>query len=611
MRILAVCLYFITLAGFAQTETIKLSSVRFDVPTRITKGNKTTIAKSGFSTYAFNRLANDSTSYIYNYSYREGNAIFEFRETTKADIWEWLENTYKPKRFVKSEFKHYKVEAFKNIDNDALFEKLQQFQIEYIDGRRKLTLIYKLDQTTQFMASVKSADSPEYFMSAQDSLLKVLQTVSVKEKKLRPHPKFEQTPIFKDSVENHIVRLNFPLSNDFDNPVVAVSPTDELLVVFSHADGSELLFLDKEFKLIRHQHNSRIVHDAAYVNDGFFMAVSDDYNLMRTNIYPSLYLVKHDLNGDEIFIQSFFKKDRTRIPGSKVYDYYSRNSVSLCIQDSLGLIYTTSEERTGLAQVVQKGAFKTFDIEKGFIKKGKEDLWHVSHCFGVETVGYKDDVYLFALGDYDPRGLALSKLNLPVKVSDDSTSFFHTNLLPFTGIEGDNYIDDTHLSQPVVWKDALYIAIETEHEAKTNHDDNPYSVNRGMNDIFIVKADLNGENIEVKQITKTKSIEEVNPKLAVVGDKLLLIYNEAQYNNTGLISGMSDKMVYLNDRLARESTLEDLNTYFGNEKQKFCLMADSPINRDGSELVQLSDGTTIWIRLMRNARQLEVVKIKG
>ena len=40
-------------------------------------------------------------------------------------------------------------------------------------------------------------------------------------------------------------------------------------------------------------------------------------------------------------------------------------------------------------------------------------------------------------------------------------------------------------------------------------------------------------------------------------------------------------------------------------------MPDSGINRDGSDFVKMSDGRAIWVRLMRNTRQLEVVEIEG
>ncbi|MCH2235540.1 MAG: hypothetical protein MK078_14915 [Crocinitomicaceae bacterium] len=606
-------LLFLAFIGKAQHyKEVTLSSVSIEVPRIVTSGNITSISNLGFSTYSFNRLANDSVAYKYNYSFRYGNAMFEFRETSKADIWEWLENTYRPKRKRKSEFKHYKIGHFRDIENETLKGKFQQFQIEYIDGRRKLKLIYKLDESTQFMASVKSAKSPEVFMAAQDSLLTFLNSLQLNPLKKLEHKSFEQSEYIKDQANNHLVELPFALSNDFDNPVVATTPDNKLIVAFAHADGTEILFFNENFKLKSHITYGRLIHAIKATEDGFFAVSSDDYNLLTYGIYPSIYLTKHDKKGELIFTESFFKKDNVKVPGNKVFDYYSRDNVCLEIADSVGIVYTTSEERTGLKDVVQKGAYRTFHVDDGFLKKGKQDFWHVSHCFAQKSLVHEEHAYLYSLGDYDPRGLTLSKINLTMhKDSTDSTSFFHEVLLPISGLDGDNYIADSHISAPIVWKNNLYIAVETEEDAKSNHDDNPYSVNRGMNDIFIVKCDLDAYEIKITQMTKTKFIEEVNPKLAVVGDRLLLIYNEVQYNNTGAKSGIEDKFVFLNERLRREGKLDVLQTYYGNEPQSQCKMPDGPVNRDGNELVTMPNGNVIWVRLMRNTRQLEIVEIKG
>ena len=597
---------------FGQYKNIKLSTLSIDVPVSVTKGNITTLAKAGFSTYAFDRLANDSTAFNYNYEFRYGKAIYELRETVKADIWEWLENTYRPRRKRKSEFKNYKVDQFKNIQNEVLSKKLQKFQIEYIDGRRKLTLIYKLDETTQFMASVKSGDSADDFLAAQDTLIKLMQSI---ERDIPPIPsptEFEQSPYIKDLVSNHLINLPFPMSIDFDNPVVEATKNNELIIAFAHADGSELFLISEDFKLKNHWHYGRIVHQIKAVDDGFFAVSSSDYNLLTYKIYPSIYLTKHSETGKVLFTQSFFKKDNVKFPGNKVFDYYSRDNVCLEIADSIGIVYTTSEERTGISDVVQKGAYRTFSTKTGFLKKGKDDYWHVSHCFAQKSVQKDADVFLFSLGDYDPRGLSVSRVDLTMhKDSTDSTSFWHEILLPLSGQLGDNYIADAHLSNPVIWKNQLFIAVETEEGAKSNHDDNPYSVNRGMNDIFIVKCDMDAIEIEVKQITKTKTVEEVNPKLAVIKNRLLLIYNEVQYNNTGLVSGIIDKYVYLNDRFRRDDKLDVLQTYYANEKREDVRMPDGPVNRDGNDLLTLPNGNVVWVRLMRNTRQLEIVEIKG
>lgn len=593
-------------------EKIKLSTIEMELPDKVTNGNKTTKQTDGFSTYSFTRLRADSTAYLYYYSFKYGKALFEFRETCKANIWEWLENTYKPKRARKKEFKNFKIENFENLNNELLDMKLQKFRIEYADGLRKLTLIYKIDETTQFMASVKSAFPVKDFIAAQDTLVQFLETATQDVPSIRPHAKVEQKGEIAEHIKHHIVRLPFALSNDFDNPVVAITPKDEIIIAYAHADGSELIFLDQKMKIKATKHYNRLIHDIVPIEDGFFAVSSDDYNLLRYKIYPSLYLTKHKSNGELVFTQSFFKKDNTKIIGNQTFDYYSRDGVSIEIADSIGIVYTTAEKRVGKGILVQQGAYKTFSVETGFLKKGKKDLWHVSHLFANQSVSHKDDAYLFSIGDNDPRGLSMSKVNLTIhKDSTDSTSFWHEVLVPFNGILGDNYTADSHISKPIVWNGTIYIALETEENAKTNHDPNPRSANRGMNDIFIVKCDLNGDDQKVVQITKTKYIEEANPKMAVVDGRLLLVYNEIIYNNNGLCTGIGEKYVYLDERAVRKTKAEDLNSYYLTERKKNWKMPDSAVNRDGNDFVTTSDGRIIWVRLMRNTRQLEVIEIDG
>jgi hypothetical protein len=604
--------FLILFLSISFADKIVLSSIELEVPTSVTLGNKTSKSLDGFSTYSFTRLRSDSTAYMYNYTFKYGKALYEFRETCKADIWEWLESTYKPKRARKKEFKHFKIENFENLKNDLLDMKLQKFRIEYDNGLRKLSLIYKIDETTQFMASIKSAFPVKDFLAAQDTLVAILESAKMVIPKIEHESTISHVGEIKDHIQHSLIDLPFGLSIDFDNPVVAVTSTDELIVAFAHSDGSEVILLDKNFKLKKTYHFDRLIHDIVAIPDGFFAVSSSDYNLLRYNIYPSMYLTKHKTNGELIFTQSFFKKDNTKSPGNQTFDYYSRDGVCLEIADSIGIVYCTAEKRVGMANVVQEGAYKTFSVQTGFLKKGKKDLWHVSHCFSVQSVKYKDDVYLYSVGDNDPRGVTMSKVNLTIhKDSTDSTSFWHELLVPFKGIYGDNYTADSHISDPIVWNGNLYIALETEENAKTNHDPNPRASNRGMNDVFLVKCDLNGENHKIVQITKTKFIEETNPKIAIVNDRIFMIYNEIKYSNNGLVNSVGEKYLYLDERCIRKTKAEDLNSYFVAEKKENWRMPDSAVNRDGNEFVQLSDGTIIWVRLMKNTRQLEVISIDG
>ena len=592
---------------------ITLSTISLEVPDKVDHGNKTSKQIDGYSTYSFTRLRADSTAYYYYYSFKYGKALFEFRETCKADIWEWLENSYKPSLARKKEFKHFKIENFENLENELLDMKLQDFRIEYEKKDiRKLTLIYKLDETTQFMASVKCGYAVGNFLAAQDTLVKMLESVEQEIPSISPHEEFEQVGEIKDNIAHHIVDLPFALSVDFDNPVVAITPKDDIIVAFAHKDGSEVMILDKNCKMKSKFHYPRLIHQITCTKNGFFAVSSDDYNLLRYDIYPALYLTKHKANGDLIFTQSFFKKDNTKFPGNQTFDFYSRDGACLEIADSIGIVYTTAEKRVGMANVVQQRAYKSISVKNGFLKKGKKDLWHVSHCFSMKSVRHKDDVFLYSIGDNDPRGLTLSKVNLTIhKDSTDSTSFWHEVLVPFKGILGDNYTADSHISKPLVWNNNLYIALETEEDAKTNHDPNPRSANRGMNDIFIVKCNLYGEDVKVTQITKTKYIEEANPKIAIINDRMLLVYNEIKYNNNGEAQELGEKYLYLDERMIRQTKAEDLNSYYHSENPENCRMPDSGVNRDGNEFVKMSDGTIVWVRLMRNTRQLEVIKITG
>ena len=106
-------------------------------------------------------------------------------------------------------------------------------------------------------------------------------------------------------------------------------------------------------------------------------------------------------------------------------------------------------------------------------------------------------------------------------------------------------------------------------------------------------------------------MEEANPKITVVGGRMLMVYDELKYNNNGLVQEINEKYLYLDERGVRKTKAEDLNSYYVNERPQDCKMPDSGINRDGNEFVNLSNGTAIWVRLMRNTRQLEVIEIDG
>lgn len=263
-------------------------------------------------------------------------------------------------------------------------------------------------------------------------------------------------------------------------------------------------------------------------------------------------------------------------------------------------------------KVVQSGVYKTFSLETGILKKGNEDLYHVSHCFAQASTHDDKYAYLVSIGDGYPRGVYASKVDLAVaKDSTDSTSIYHHEIYKVGGILTDNYVYDTHISEPLLYNNFLYVIIETEEGARTDIEDNPYSSNRGNNDLFLVKCELGTKELIVKQITKTQHIEEVAPKLIDLGTgELLLIYTEVKYDKPTSRHYFEDKYLLLDERGGRQSLLENFESHYVHEERKDYKMPDSPLNRDGSNLIKMADGSVIWVRLMKNAQQLEVIRFQ-
>ncbi len=594
--------------SYSQYRRIKLSSLSFEVPMEVTKGNKVSRSTEGLSSYAWNRLRDDSTSYNYNYSYRYHYGIFEFRESSKEDIYEWLVTEYSPRYTKRKEEKYFNHEVFLNIENGVLKNHLTGITNDARKGIRKLTLVYKLDETTQFLASIKSAGTPDRFLDLQDSLAKILGTIEYTPPTIPKHKGVSQKGELKDKTQHMVINLPMALSNDFNNPVIEKTSDGGMYVVFAHSHGSEIFRLNKNLKIESHEHFGKIIHDIKVHDNEFFSVSSIDYNLLTYGIYPSLYLTKHDKNGKVLFWQTVLKKYKLKKPGDQVFDFYSRDNVCLEIADSVGIVYFNAEKKFMDWQTGQSGAYKTFSLEAGFLKKGEKDLWHVSHCFAQKSIADGDHAYLFSLGDNYPRTLNLSKVNITMhKDSTDTTSFWQEDLFKLSGNPGDNYIGDSHISDPIVYKGKLYIAIETEVGAKAKIEDNPYSVNRGNNDIFLVSCTLEGEDVKVKQITKTKHIEEVNPKIIEHNGLILMVYTEVKYSRVGEPTTFGDKYIYIDERSNRTSSLEDLNSYYHNEIIEDYRMPDSPTNRDGNSMIRLDDGRIIWLRLLKNTRQLEII----
>lgn len=592
-------------------KRIKLSTISLEVPEEVTKGNKISVTTGGLATYAWNRLKTDSSSYYYTYSFRYTNGLFEFRETSKEDIYEWHESTY-PKLKKSKEMGFYNEKAFVSIDNPLLKGKLFGITNETKGKVRKITVIYKFNKTTQFIASIKSAYNGPGFLAMQDSLVKMLETVQIDPYLAPEHAALKDPEGLKGQVSHAIIDVPVGLSNDFNNPVTVQCQNGDIIMAFAHSTGTELFRYTKDWQLKHHHSFDMVIHDLIPQGDEYFSLASTEYNKLSYGIYPSLFLSKHSPDGKVQYFNRVFKKFKLRFPGNQVFDYYSRDNVCLEIVDSLGLVYANSERKFSDFQVGQAGAYKLFSTVAGMKKKADKDLWHVSHCFAQKSIADNDYVYLFSLGDNFPRSLSMSKINILLeKDAEDSISFYHEELFKIKGNKGDNYIMDTHMSEPVFFNNRIYLVVETESGAKTNSDQgNSYSSNRGKNDLFLISVDKEGENSETKQITKTKNFEEVNPKLAVHNNQLLIIYTEIKYSSASPFPSMEDRFIYLDEKGRRKTKGAFLPTYYANEEKSDCKMPDSPINRDGNELLKLKDGSVVWIRLLKNTRQIEVVRFQ-
>jgi hypothetical protein len=588
---------------------VKLSTIAFEVPDAMAAGNKVSVAPDGMSTYAWNRLRTDSTSYYYSYSFKLDNALFEFRETHRVDIYESFETFFKPKLKRRTEQKNYRIPMFQNTSNEFLKKSFNYSIVEYDKGMRKITLVYEINKTSQFLVSVKTMYPAETFIRAQKNLDTILMSAVYEPPVLPEFSPIVQKGELANRTSHHLVKMPYFLSIDFNNPVVQATPDNGFVAVFAHAKGSEIFTINSNYEIVSVAHHDKIIHDIAISEKGFFSLSSTDYNLLSYGTYPSLYLNKHNHSGEVELSQVVFKNNDLKIPGNQVFDFYSRDNVCLEIADTFGIIYMNAEKRYSDMKVVQSGVYKTFSLDGGILKKGNQDLYHVSHCFAQASTHDDKYAYLLSVGDGYPRGVYASKVDLAVaKDSTDTTSIYHHQLYKVGGILSDNYVADTHISEPLLYNNFIYVIIETEEGARTDLEDNPYSTNRGNNDLFLVKCELGTKELIVKQITKTQHIEEVAPKFIDLGDDLLLVYTEVRYDKQSGRNSFGDKYLLLDERGGRESLLENFDSFYAHEERVDYKMPDSPLNRDGSNLIKMADGSVIWVRLMKNAQQLEVIR---
>ena len=612
MKVAILFIFLVSIVSVSHAERIKFSTISLEVPNSVAAGNRVSLSTDGISTYGWNRLRNDSSSYYYSYSFKLDNALFEFRETHKIDIYEAFETFYKPSVAKKKEQKNYEIKLFQNSKNEFMKDAFRYAFVEYNQGMRKITLVYEVNKTGQFLVSVKTLYPVETFLKAQRNLDSMLTSVIHEPTAIPEHDAaIAQKGELTNRTQYYLINTPYFLSIDFNNPVVQATPDNGFVAVFAHSAGSEIITVNSSFQISSVAHHDKIIHDIAISDKGFFSLSSTDYNLLTWGTYPSLYLNKHKANGEVELSQVVFKQNDLKRPGNQVFDFYSRDNVCLEIADTFGIIYMNSEKRFADLKVVQSGVYKTFSLEKGILKKGNQDLWHISHCFAQTSTHDNEFAYLVSVGDGFPRGVYASKVDLSVaKDSTDTTSIYHWPLYKINGTPSDNYVSDTHISEPVLYNNFLYVIIETEEGARADIENNNLSVNRGHNDLFVVKCELGSKEITVKQITKTANIEEVNPKLILLNDELLLIYTEVKLDKASGRYSFDDRYLLLNERGNRSSMIESLNSHYINEKRSDFKMPDSPINRDGSNLIQMADGSVIWVRLMKNAQQLEVIRFE-
>ncbi|MBL7898162.1 MAG: hypothetical protein JNJ99_06480, partial [Crocinitomicaceae bacterium] len=175
-KFISLHLLLLFFSGISMAAEVTLSTISFDVPAEAAAGNKVILSIDGMSTYAWNRLRQDSASYYYSYSFKLDNALFEFRECHRIDIYEGYETFYKPKFAQSKESKNFQISRFLNTSNEFLNKSFSSAVVEYDQGMRKLILFYKIDQTGLFLVSVKTKYPVETFLKAQETLDSILIT---------------------------------------------------------------------------------------------------------------------------------------------------------------------------------------------------------------------------------------------------------------------------------------------------------------------------------------------------------------------------------------------------------------------------------------------------
>ena len=281
MKSILLITLLIFISAPALCERIKLSTVSIEVPDAVAVGNKVTKSYEGISTYAWTRLRSDSSSYYYTYSFKHENALFEFRESHRVDIYEAFESIYKPKLATNKENKNYLISVFQHTSNEFMKSSFDYAVVEFDKGMRKITLIYKVNKTSQFLASMKTMYPVETFIRGQKNLDTILTSAIYEAPTLPEYTKIEQKGELVNRTEHHVIKSPFFLSIDFNNPIVQATPDNGFVAIFAHSAGSEIITVNSKLEISSIAHHDKIIHDFVISDKGFFSVSSTDYNLLR------------------------------------------------------------------------------------------------------------------------------------------------------------------------------------------------------------------------------------------------------------------------------------------------------------------------------------------
>src|SRR5690606_31575973 len=116
------------------------------------------------------------------------------------------------------ETKNYLISVFQNTTNEFLKSSFDYAVVEFDKGMRKITLIYKINKTSQFVASMKTMYPIETFIKAQKNLDTILTSAIYEAPVLPKYDKIVQKGELANRTEHYLLKSPFFLSIDFNNP---------------------------------------------------------------------------------------------------------------------------------------------------------------------------------------------------------------------------------------------------------------------------------------------------------------------------------------------------------------------------------------------------------